>query len=243
MRKFGLIGRHLGHSFSPTYFRGKFEDAGITDASYDAVELDRLTDESFTALKASGLSGFNVTTPYKEEIIPFLDKLDANAEELGAVNTVKVVNGISKGYNTDIYGFEQSLSKYRSFLDGGNALILGTGGASKAVAFVLNKWGISFRFISRKPYFLQYEDIDEKLMNEVSLIVNTTPLGMYPDVDSFPRIPYNLIGKNHLAFDLIYNPEKSLFLVKAEQNSAKIQNGYEMLVYQAEKAWEIWNKD
>jgi len=243
MKRYGLIGKNLSHSFSPDYFRKKFREENIGDASYTLFETEKLDAEFIAALAEADVKGFNVTIPYKESIIPFLDDVDKTASELGAVNTVKLRSGRLSGFNTDVYGFEQSLLEYKGHIEKGKALILGTGGASKAVAYVLGKWGISYQFVSRQEQYLQYDQLNCGILSECSLVVNTTPLGMYPETDDFPMIPYGCLSAQHLVYDLIYNPQKTVFLEKAAQNDAFILNGYNMLVFQAEKAWEIWNND
>lgn len=241
-RKFGLIGKKLSHSFSPGYFNSKFSREGI-DASYEKLELDQI--EDFIELKSeSRFTGFNVTLPYKESIIDFLDEIDPIAAEIGAVNTIKITSQGYKGYNTDVHGFEVSLLNFV-----GNAstikkaLILGSGGGAKAVQYVFHRLGIAFLTVSRlQTGDLTYRDIDSKLLETMNLIVNTTPLGMSPDLDAYPDIPYDLLSSNYFLFDLIYNPEKTIFLTKGWQRGCNIKNGLEMLILQAEKAWEIWNQ-
>ena len=239
IRKYGLIGYPLTYSFSPSYFAAKFEEKGILDAEYHSFPLEQI--EDIKGLIDSGISGFNVTIPYKEQIIPYLDKLSDAAKTIGAVNTVYIVDGKLIGYNTDVYGLENSL--YR-LLDGAcvtKALILGTGGASKACQYVLDQMGIEYRMVSRNPKYLTYDQLDAEIMAEHTLIINTTPLGTSPDVDTCPDIPYKLLGDSHFAFDLVYNPEKSLFLTRAEAQGVAIMNGLSMLHDQADESWKIWN--
>jgi shikimate dehydrogenase len=241
-RKYGLIGKALSHSFSPAYFNKKFKEQKI-DAEYVALELDQI--EDFWEIRRNNdFTGFNVTIPYKEDIIPFLDSIDAEAEQVGAVNTIKITKKGYKGYNTDIYGFEMSLLSHISNPSNiKKALVLGTGGSSKAVQYVLRKLGISFLTVSRSESGdLRFPDIDKKLMDSSNLIINTTPLGMFPEIDKYPDIPYELMLTNYFMFDLIYNPEKTIFLSKGWQRGINIKNGLEMLHLQAEKAWEIWNQ-
>ena len=240
--KFGLIGKRLSHSFSPGYFNSKFSREGI-HAFYEKLELEQI--EDFRELKrARNFSGFNVTLPYKEVIIDFLDDMDPIAAEIGAVNTIKISSQGYKGYNTDVYGFELSLLNLVGDASAiKKALILGSGGGAKAVQYVLRKLGIDFLTVSRlKAGDLTYGDIDKKLLETTHLIVNTTPLGMFPDIETFPDIPYDLLSSNYFLFDLIYNPEKTIFLTKGWQRGSNIKNGLEMLILQAEKAWEIWNQ-
>ncbi len=241
MRKFGLLGKKLDYSFSKSFFTDLFAKNQI-DASYDNIEVTDLSkwfeDKSFAEF-----SGFSVTIPYKTEIIPFLDELSDEAKAIGAVNTVKNVNGKLIGYNTDAFGFGQSI---KPFLNNHHerAMILGTGGASKAIAFVLKNIGLSVIFISRNPKNnseFGYESINENMLNACKMIVNCTPVGTFPDVDAKPNFPTDLISDKHLVVDLIYNPEKSRLLQESEKQGAIVLNGYSMLQEQAKKAWEIWN--
>lgn len=239
MRKFGLIGKSLDHSFSYAYFKNKFNEDSI-DARYYNFNLNAI--EDIIPLLKSDLSGLNVTIPYKQLIFPFLDRIETTAFNLGAVNTIKISDGFVTGFNTDIVGFEESL-RSKTFVKNDvikSALILGTGGASKAVSYVLNNMGYSITFVSRHKGDLTYNEIGKELMESSSLIVNTTPLGTFPEVSSYPRIPYNYLSSQHLVYDLVYNPEKTLFLKKSEDNGAFIMNGLEMLKLQAEASWELW---
>lgn len=240
--RFGLIGRNISYSFSKGYFDDKFNRLGLSECSYENFDIqniemfiDSVVDEEF-------LAGLNVTIPYKQDIIPFLDEIDAEAAIIGAVNTIKITSKGTKGFNTDAYGFKKALSPYLK-LHHKRALILGTGGASKAILHVLNELGIEATFVSRNPKqgVLTYSDIDESTINSNTLIVNCSPVGTFPQVEEKPAIPYEFLGENHLLFDLIYNPEKTSFLKHGEERGASICNGYQMLVHQAEKAWEIWN--
>lgn len=244
-REYGLIGKSLKHSFSRDYFTQKFSRLGLNDHVYSNFELADIRD--FPALLKShpGLKGLNVTLPYKVQIMPYLDELSAEASETGAVNCIAIHEGRSKGYNTDVYGFAQSI---KPFLDRHHerALILGTGGASRAVASVLEQIGVDYRFVSTDPrkksemVFL-YEDLNEALIAAFKLIVNCSPLGMFPDVDTCPALPYGAITPEHLAYDLVYNPPETLFLKNAAAQGAICVNGLSMLKLQAEKSWEIWN--
>jgi shikimate dehydrogenase len=247
MNTYGIIGYPLTHSFSPDYFAQKFVREKLQQAVYKKFEIESIELLPKVIQKQPGLKGLNVTIPYKESIIPFLHALDETAQQVGAVNTIKVSvqkNGKKKleGYNTDVYGFEKSLSKHISKKPA-HALVLGTGGASKAVVYVLKKMKIPFELISRekKPNCLSYADLNEAYVEQNKLIINTTPVGMYPHVKDFPPIPYGGIKKGHLLFDLIYNPGESMFLKLGKQEGAQAVNGLEMLVYQAEKSWKIWN--
>lgn len=237
--KLGLIGYPLTHSFSPSHFAEKFKTLNIQNSEYLAYSIDEIG--KINEIFESGVTGLNVTIPYKEQVIPFLDELSEEATEIGAVNTIKIENGRKVGYNTDVYGFQASLLELIGDTKIEKALILGSGGASKAVKFVLNKLGIEYKIISRKQMYLTYDKLDAKIIQEHKLIVNTTPLGMYPNVDNCPLIPYDGITKQHFLYDLVYNPEKTLFLMKGESAGCSIKNGNDMLVLQAEKSWEIWN--
>ena len=248
MIEFGLIGFPLTHSFSKKYFSEKFDRENISNVSYELFPIGDISELPDLITDRPMLKGINVTIPYKEKIIPFLDELDESAD-FGAVNTVVIDNGKLIGYNTDVYGFHVSLTNFfKSASDeqsASKALVLGSGGASKAVTYVLKKLGFQLKVVSRNPTEDQitYEQIDNDLLQSHRLIINTTPLGTYPDIDACPKIPYQLLSSDHLMFDLVYNPEKSLFLKKGQERGASIKNGYEMLVLQAEKAWEIWTSD
>jgi shikimate dehydrogenase len=247
VQKFGLIGYPLSHSFSKLYFEKKFQALGLSDSAYFNFPLADIGQFSGLLQKERELVGLSVTIPYKESIIPYLDELHDIAKEIGAVNCIKIKNGKYKGYNTDAYGFRQSL---RPFLDTNHtkALILGTGGASRAVAYVLKNLSIDYWFVSRakKPGQLNslcYDEINEHVVRSCKLIINCTPLGMMPDTEVFPPLPYNAITQEHLVYDLIYNPAETLFLKKAREQGALISNGYNMLCFQADEAWKIWNSD
>jgi len=244
MTEFGLIGRNISYSFSKQYFTQKFENQNL-DCSYNNFDLKEIIEFLNILSTHPKLKGLNVTIPYKEEIIPFLDKLSKNAKKIGAVNTIKIKkNGKIKGYNTDFYGFKKSLEPLLK-PHHKKALILGTGGASKAVAFALKKLEISYSFVSRKhsnrAHFI-YSNLSKQIVNSHQIIINCTPLGTYPDVDVCPDFPYEHLSNKHLLFDLIYNPAETLFLKKGKQQGVQIINGLQMLELQAEKAWEIWNK-
>lgn len=245
MKTYGLIGYRLSHSFSKKYFNEKFAKENITDCVYENFPLETI--QEFTSLLQTtpDLKGCNVTIPYKEEIIPFLNELDPAAKEIGAVNVVKILpDGKLMGYNSDYFGFKTSLEKFIPANQSLRALILGTGGAAKAVAVALKDLGIPYQYVSRSAGkdVISYADMDEKLLQKYAIIINTSPLGMYPDVDSFPAIPYQFLTANHYLYDLVYNPEVTAFMRKGQQQGAHVVNGLEMLIGQAEKAWEIWNK-
>ncbi|MFT4565266.1 MAG: shikimate dehydrogenase [Saprospiraceae bacterium] len=240
IRKFGLIGYPLSHSFSPGYFADKFKNLDIQDAEYGLYPLADI--KAFEGLKKSKIQGINVTIPYKEQIIPYLDELSPAAKAIGAVNVIDLRNDRLVGYNSDAYGFQYSLEpiwKGRSIPS--HALVLGTGGAAKAVWYVLESLGIQYKKVSRSKGDLTYEELDKKIMTSHQLIINTTPLGMSPEIYSCPNIPYENISSNHMCFDLVYNPSKTLFLTKSEKQGASIENGLRMLELQAERSWEIWN--
>ena len=242
MKKFGLVGKNIDYSFSRKYFSEKFKNDNLDN--YEYVNFDIPDIFAFSkVIKAENIVGLNVTIPYKQAVIPFLDAVSKKAKKIGAVNTITVdKNGKTKGYNTDWYGFKKSIAQ-NIRPDHKKALILGTGGSSKAVAFALKKLKIEVTFVSRTKTRkgFQYADLSQKILSEYQIIINCTPLGTSPNVDICPEIPYEFLTKDQLVFDLIYNPEKTLFLQKSEQQGATIQNGKEMLVFQAEKAWEIWN--
>ena len=244
MKKFGLIGFPLGHSFSKNFFKEKFIKERYSEITYENFEINSLEKLSDILTNNPDLRGFNVTIPYKEKIISFLDDIDTTAKKIGSVNTVKISDGKLIGYNTDYLGFRESII---SWLPNTNisALVLGSGGSSKAIKYVLDDLRISYKVISRdsSDMKISYKELKNLSMVSASkLIINTTPLGMSPNVDSFPDIDYNLINNKHFVFDLVYNPIKTKFLSLCEERGANIKNGYEMLEGQAEEAWKIWNK-
>jgi shikimate dehydrogenase len=243
-RKFGLIGENISYSFSKKYFSEKFTTNHFHNCEYENYDIKNIKEITEIIDKTKGLVGLNVTIPYKESILPYLDKISKNAKKIGAVNCISISkNKKLKGYNTDFYGFKKSI---KPLLKNNHkkALILGTGGASKAVAFALKKLNIEFDFVSRNPteYEIGYNEINAAIFNEYQIIVNTTPLGTFPNVSEFPKFDYTLFTSKHIAFDLVYNPEESTFLKKAKKSGAVTKNGHEMLINQAEKAWLIWNK-
>ena len=245
-RLYGLIGFPLGHSFSQDYFNQKFEAENI-DARYINFEIPEISDLKNVLARNHNLNGLNVTIPYKQLVIPLLDEMDPEAAEIGAVNVIKFVrrNGrtILKGYNSDIIGFRDSiapmLTEHHS-----HALVLGTGGASRAVSYALRSLGITPQLVSRRPApgVITYADINPDIIDSHKIIVNTTPLGMYPHVDECPDIPYNLLTTRHLCYDLLYNPDVTLFMKKSADAGAEVKNGLEMLLLQALAAWHIWQK-
>ena len=245
MRKFGLIGLPLAQSFSKKYFTAKFEKEGI-DAAYELYELQDITE--FTGLLLEpDLCGLNVTIPYKEQVMRYLDELDETAAEIGAVNVIKIMRLDGKlylkGYNSDAIGFETSLLPFLKSYHR-KALILGTGGASKAIDYVLRRLGIETTFVSRtaKSGMLTYDQLKEYILSDHLLIVNSTPVGTFPHSDECPDIPYELLTDKHLLFDVVYNPAESLFLRKGREKGAAVLNGEGMLIGQAVAAWEIWNQ-
>jgi len=241
---FGLIGKNINYSFSKKYFTAKFEKEELIGYSYENFDLQTISQFPKIIRENSNLKGLNVTIPYKEKIIPYLDKLNEKATKIGAVNCIKITKkGKLKGYNTDYYGFKKSLEPLLQ-PHHQKALILGTGGASKAVAFALEELGILYTFVSRskKEDSLDYKYINATTFDNYQLIINCTPLGTHPNIEEFPPIPYDFFTEDHIAFDLIYNPEETEFLKRAKAKNAVTKNGYEMLVLQAEKGWKIWNK-
>jgi shikimate dehydrogenase len=242
LKKYGLIGYPLSHSFSKGYFTEKFKKEGIENAAYETYPLEKISD--FTTLLQNNpeLVGLNVTIPYKEAIIPYLDELSEEAKKIGAVNTIKIINGKKIGYNSDVVGFEKSLIQHLKHTHN-KALVLGTGGAAKAVWFVLEKLNIPYLKVSRtaSENIIAYDTISIDLVKEYPLIINTTPLGMSPKLETKPDIPYQALTKNHFLYDLVYNPQTTLFLEMGQKMGATIQNGLPMLHGQAERSWELWN--
>jgi shikimate dehydrogenase len=248
MRKYGLIGYPLGHSFSKKYFTEKFQTEQITNCSYDNYPLKNLDGFKDLVSREDELCGLNVTIPYKSEIIRFLDGIDSEAEEIGAVNVLKIKRSGKQlslhGFNSDISGIRDSLLPFISENTPG-ALVLGTGGSSRAVCYVLKKLGIKVNLVSRnrKPGAILYSDITSAILDSSLLIINTTPLGMYPDIESKPEIDYARLTDKHVLFDLVYNPELTAFLSTGKEQGCHVISGLKMLYSQAEKSWEIWNDD
>ena len=238
---FRSIGKHLGHSFSKHYFTEKFKTLQL-HAEYDLCQLESISDFPIL-LSKKDWKGFNVTIPYKESIIPYLSKIDNQAQRVGAINTIKIVDNELIGYNTDIIGFKDTLIPLLEAHHKG-ALILGTGGASKAVQYVLQELQIPYTLVSRecKENTLSYEELNEEIIQSHKIIVNTTPLGMHPDVESYPNIPYHFLTQEHLCYDLVYNPLITEFMKRSSKYGALIQNGLPMLIAQAEAAYAIWIK-
>ncbi|MFD1316703.1 shikimate dehydrogenase family protein [Namhaeicola litoreus] len=241
---FGLLGRQISYSFSKGYFNEKFKKNALKGYYYTNFDLDIIDDLPPLLDSLPNLKGFNVTIPYKEKVMPFLDEIDEEALAIGAVNTVKFLEGNKlKGFNTDVYGFEYSILPFIKPMHK-KALILGTGGASKAVSYALDKLGIEHKYVSReasRDNSIRYSELTKEIVNDHFIVVNCSPVGTFPDINACPNFPYNFVTKNHLFFDLIYNPSETLFLKKAKFYGAQIKNGEEMLELQAEKAWEIWN--
>ena len=238
MKNFGLIGKSLEHSFSETFFNDKFKKLNLKNYHYNNYEIKNVEAVKELIIKKN-LIGLNVTIPFKVEIIKILDGLDRNAEITNSVNTIKLEKNKLIGYNTDIIGFEKSLVPIIEKRK--NALILGNGGASKSIQYVLKKLNINFTVISRKGD-KEYCNLSREDIISHKIIINTTPLGMYPNIEFCPNILYEFINNEHLAYDLIYNPSETLFLKKAKSNGSKIKNGYQMLKIQANESWKIWNK-
>ncbi len=245
LKRLGLIGYPLTHSFSKNYFTQKFEREGIPDFNYELYPLENIAAFPELIQKTEDLQGLNVTIPYKQSVIPFLDEIDEEAREVGAVNCIKIEKGKLKGYNTDVYGFEHALSPFigkdKKEI---KALVLGNGGAAKAVTFVLKKLHIPALIVERRTSAgsLTYEDLTSEIIHTNRLIIQTTPLGMTPDVRSSPLIPYAALTPRHFLYDLVYNPEETVFLKKGKNCGAQVQNGLSMLHLQAERAWKIWNR-
>ncbi len=243
-RQFGLLGKNISYSFSKKYFTDKFALGNLVDCVYDNFDIQTVEEFSEIITNNPDLKGLNVTIPYKESVVPYLNKLSKNAAQIGAVNVIRFTKkGSLKGYNSDYYGFMKSLEPLLQ-PHHKKALIIGTGGAAKAVSFALGKLGILYTFVTReeKEGMIDYDRINATTFDNYQIIINCTPVGTSPNTKEFPPIPYNYFTKNHIAFDLIYNPEETQFLKKSKKKGAITKNGYEMLVLQAEKAWKIWNK-
>lgn len=243
-KRFGLVGRNINYSFSKGYFTDKFNSENFEGCTYENFDIQEIDGFAEIIKNTSDLKGLNVTIPYKEAVIPFLDKLSKKAALIGAVNTIKITKkGKLKGYNTDYYGFKKSLEPLLKSHHK-KALILGTGGASKGVAFALDELDIPYTFVSReaKENAIDYNRINATTFDNFQIIINSTPVGTSPNTEAYPLIPYEYFTKNHIAFDLIYNPAETQFLKKAKEQGAQIKNGLDMLIFQAEKAWDIWNK-
>ncbi len=241
---FGLIGYPLSHSFSKRYFSEKFQRENISDSYYELFEIASIN-ELTEVLKQPNLRGLNVTIPYKQQVMAYVDQLDPVAERIGAVNTVRIQNDQKTGFNSDYYGFRDSLLPWLNEASVSHTLILGTGGASKAVVCVLQDLGINYTYVSRKASekAISYSDLKKEDLSAYPLIVNTTPLGMSPNIDTFPDLDYQQLTLRHFCYDLVYNPEETAFMKLARKQGAKVKNGLEMLHLQAEKSWEFWNNE
>ena len=242
MRQFGLRGYPLSHSFSKKYFTQKFAEEGIHNCNYELYPIASINEFPALLQEVKGLEGINVTIPYKEAVLPFLDEQTAAVQEIGACNCIHIKDGKLIGHNTDVTGFRQSIEPFLQ-PHHQQALILGTGGAAKAVAWVFKQLGIRFQIVSRKKTAttISYDELDAAMMQTVELVINTTPLGMQPNVLDKPSLPYHCINNRFLCYDLVYNPEKTRFLQLAEEQGATIKNGADMLLIQAEESWKIWN--
>lgn len=242
---FGLIGATVSHSFSKSYFDEKFFREGLRDHHYELFPLASIDDIQKLVQDNKALAGLNVTLPYKEQVLKYLNEIDPAAQKIGAVNVIKIEGDKLKGYNTDSSAFGETLEKWLPKDKKFQALVLGSGGSSKAVQQALQRLGIEFTVVSREKRkgVISYEDLqgNTEVFAKAHLIINTTPLGMFPNTDAMPPIPYELLSREHFVYDLIYNPARTMFLQKAEMRGATIKNGLEMLHVQAEKSWQIWN--
>ncbi len=240
-KKFGLIGKNIDYSFSKKYFSEKFkkENLDYTYSNFDIVNISEIE----SILQNNSISGYNVTIPYKEEIIKFLDEIDEVAKDIGAVNTIKKIDNKNIGFNTDSIGFEKSLLPLIENKISKNALILGSGGASKAIKYVLKKLKINYSTVSRKEGKSEfvYENLNEVILNKFKMIINCSPVGTFPNINNCPNIPYEFLTKDHILYDLVYNPIESLFLKKGRKLGCKTKNGLEMLEIQANESWSVWN--
>ncbi|WNH09825.1 shikimate dehydrogenase family protein [Thalassobellus suaedae] len=244
MNKLGLLGKNISYSFSRSYFKEKFKNENIENTTYENFDIETINLFPSIIKDTPNLKGLNVTIPYKQDVMPFLNKINKKAKAIGAVNTIKITKkGKLIGYNTDCYGFSKSIEPLLK-PHHKKALILGTGGASKAIAYSLNKLGIEYKYVSRKQsegISYTYNTLTEPVIKEHQIIINCTPLGTFPNIDNCPDIPYSAISTQHILFDLIYNPEETKFLKLGKEHGAVTENGLNMLKLQAEKAWSIWN--
>jgi shikimate dehydrogenase len=242
MKLYGLIGKPLTHSFSKAYFTEKFRSEGIVDCRYENFELDAISELPTISKAHADLQGLNVTIPYKKEVLSYLHYKNEIVEATGACNCIKITDGVFYGYNTDVPGFQKSLQPHLK-PHHTKALVLGTGGSSVAVQYALKQLGIQFRLVSRKKsrQALAYNEIDAGILHEYTVLINTTPVGMFPNTDAAPELPYEILTEKHLLYDLIYNPGKTQFLQRGEGNGATVTNGHKMLLLQAEESWTIWN--
>ena len=241
--RFGLVGKDISYSFSRGYFTKKFSDLGLNTYSYENFDFQAIEEITDVLKNNTDIKGMNVTIPYKQEVMPFLSELDQEAEKIGAVNTIQFTENGLKGFNTDAYGFKNAMAPFLKSHHK-KALILGTGGASKAVAYVLGELGISYVFVSRSAgdNKISYDQVTEDILKEHTILVNCTPLGTHPNIEERPSLPYEFLSDQHFLFDLIYNPEKSAFLTAGEAKGAQISNGLRMLELQADRSWQIWQE-
>jgi shikimate dehydrogenase len=246
MKLYGLIGYPLGHSFSKKYFTEKFQREDIRDCDYELFPISSIKLLPELLKSNPTLQGLNITIPYKQQVLEYVTDQTSAVKKIGAANTIKIKGDELIAYNTDVIGFERSFIKFLKPYQK-KALVLGTGGSSKAVQYVLQKLKIDYLLVTRNtelaPKMINYSMVDERMLNEYTVIINCTPLGMYPNITQCPSLPYQLLSDKHFLFDLIYQPGKTLFLQKGEQQGAVVKNGYEMLVIQAEESWKIWNED
>ncbi|HEY8688868.1 MAG TPA: shikimate dehydrogenase [Chitinophagaceae bacterium] len=246
MKLYGLIGYPLGHSFSKKYFSEKFLREGITDCRYELFAIPSIKDLPLVINSNPDLKGLNVTIPYKQKVLDYVNETTDAVKNIGAANTIKFAGDKIIAYNTDVIGFENSLIQ-KIKPSHKKALVLGTGGSSKAIQYVLKKLGIDFLLVTRNQSlqegFINYSMIDEAMINDHQLIINCTPVGMYPKDNEYPQLPYKFLSSQHYLYDLVYKPEKTLFLKRGEDKGATIQNGLDMLTIQAEESWKIWNTD
>lgn len=243
MKLYGLIGYPLGHSFSKQYFTQKFEKENLADCFFELFPLIKINQFNNLIKSQLSLKGLCVTIPHKQSVIPFLNSISEEAKNIGAVNCIEILPEGLKGHNTDVVGFEQSFIPYLK-PHHSKALVFGTGGASKAVQYVLGKLNIPFLPVSRVPagnHCIGYNKINKELLEEYKIIINCTPLGMYPNEDAMPELPYKYLSSQHYLYDLIYKPAETKFLRQGKQKGATIKNGYDMLIIQAEENWKIWN--
>ncbi len=244
MNRYGIVGYPLSHTFSPNFFKEKFATEKLKNYSYEKFPIANINQLPDLLKTQIGLKGLNVTIPYKQSVLPFLNEYDKVVEKIGSCNCIAIGDGVLKGYNTDVIGFETSLlTALKPWHT--KSLILGTGGAAAAVRYVLDKLKIDYLSASRNAkanHSIDYTEISSSIIDEYKLIINTTPLGMFPNIESYPDLPYNAITSEHFLFDLIYNPEETIFLRKGKTCKATIKNGLEMLIIQAEESWKIWKQ-
>ena len=237
MTNFGLIGEKLEHSFSKDFFTKKFERLNLIDYKYQNFEIKNIN-EIINIININNLKGLNITTPFKSDTLKIIDDIDEHAKNIGSINTLRISNRKIKGYNTDYIGFQNSIQHLIGKRK--KALILGNGGSSKAIQYALKNLNVNYKIVSRSGN-LNYQNLTKEDIITNKIIINTTPLGMYPNINQFPKIPYHVLSKEHLVYDLIYNPEETIFLKKSKEMKCTVKNGFEMLKIQAEESWKIWN--